>query len=94
MVEDVISNAVVSNGLRFDRVSILHRLRPCALISSLGKICQGTAEKIFDARDRVTSGASDGGATDGKPGACDASPSACIVNPNVEIGAAPRTSLR
>jgi hypothetical protein len=73
----------------FDRVSILHRLRP-----SFGKICQGTAEKIFDARDRVTSGASDGGTTDGKPGACDASPSACIVNPNVEIGAAPRTSLR
>ena len=47
MVEDVISNAVVSNDLRFDRVSILHRLRPCALISSLGKICQGTAERYL-----------------------------------------------
>ena len=64
----------------------------CA-VSSLGKICQGTAEKIFDARDRVTSGASDGGATDGKPGACDASPSACIVNPNVDVGASPTAPL-
>ena len=77
MVEDVISNAVVSNGLRFDRVSVLHRLRPCALISSLEKI---------------TSGASDGGATDGKPD-CDASPSAYIVNPYVDVGASPTAPL-